>query len=299
MTKISYEVPDDLLAQVRKLLPKAAMPYGQARINAEQIALRLRKILGSADTRLSLDFIEQIPGVTVTMLAASKMERLTKSPGTSGATAVREDGTYGIYIQDNNSVTHCRFTLAHELFHVITAPFYSVSFGDFGHGDHDLHRRRIERLADHFAANLLVPRTMLKREWALGIQGVRELAADFAVSEEAMRIRLRTVGLVRSVTKEMFYRQPRRRLSLFFRQAAPPAATPDDPRRNAYAEVQGCPGAILTVDEACERLRISKWTLYKLIHEQRLTTFKLGARRLVPEAALWAVVNRLSAEEAT
>jgi excisionase family DNA binding protein len=43
---------------------------------------------------------------------------------------------------------------------------------------------------------------------------------------------------------------------------------------------------VLTVDEAAERLRVSRWTLYNLIRSNQLRTIKIGRRRLVPVAAL-------------
>lgn len=53
---------------------------------------------------------------------------------------------------------------------------------------------------------------------------------------------------------------------------------------------------LLTVPEACERLRISRWMLYELIRSRQLTTVKLGSRRLVPLAGITALVDRLAAE---
>ncbi|MFC6021879.1 ImmA/IrrE family metallo-endopeptidase [Plantactinospora solaniradicis] len=209
MTSTNIPVPSDILLQVRKLLPKNPMNYNQARIVAEMQAGCLRKTLRLSQPTLPLDWIEQIPGVSVMLVTASDMERRTKTPASSGATAIGEDGSYRIYIAENNSRTHCRFTLCHELFHVITGPFESEIFSDFGHGDSELHKRRIERVADHFAANLLVPKGLLCKAWDLPVRGLAELAGIFGVSEDAMRIRLRTVGLIRSgLTKEMFYRTP-------------------------------------------------------------------------------------------
>ncbi|MFF5265428.1 helix-turn-helix domain-containing protein [Actinomadura viridis] len=43
---------------------------------------------------------------------------------------------------------------------------------------------------------------------------------------------------------------------------------------------------VLTVDEAAERLRVSRWTLYNLIRSNQLRTIKIGRRRLVPVNAL-------------
>ncbi|WP_329095144.1 helix-turn-helix domain-containing protein [Actinomadura citrea] len=36
---------------------------------------------------------------------------------------------------------------------------------------------------------------------------------------------------------------------------------------------------VLTVDEAAERLRVSRWTLYNLIRSNQLRTVKIGRRR--------------------
>lgn len=53
---------------------------------------------------------------------------------------------------------------------------------------------------------------------------------------------------------------------------------------------------LLTVAEACEALRISKWSLYRLINEHRLRTIQIGARRLVPRDELHDLLQRLRSE---
>jgi excisionase family DNA binding protein len=50
---------------------------------------------------------------------------------------------------------------------------------------------------------------------------------------------------------------------------------------------------LLTVDEARQALRISRWTLYRLIQQRQLTTVKIGSRRLVPRESLEALIARL------
>ncbi|MFI6168925.1 helix-turn-helix domain-containing protein [Nocardia sp. NPDC051052] len=50
---------------------------------------------------------------------------------------------------------------------------------------------------------------------------------------------------------------------------------------------------LLTVTEAHTRLRISKWSLYRLIHERELTTVKVGARRFVPVSEVERFVRDL------
>ncbi|MEV0473776.1 helix-turn-helix domain-containing protein [Streptomyces prunicolor] len=56
------------------------------------------------------------------------------------------------------------------------------------------------------------------------------------------------------------------------------------------------PELLLTVKEASEKLRISKWTLYQLIRSRRLATIQIGRRRLIPAAAVQALVQQLQQE---
>ena len=53
---------------------------------------------------------------------------------------------------------------------------------------------------------------------------------------------------------------------------------------------------LLTIPEACAALRVSKWTLYRLIHSRQLETVKIGSRRLVPSGAVQHLVDRLREE---
>src|SRR3989442_10147506 len=114
MTKEQGIVPEDTILQMRALLPKRRMTYGEARIVAQQQALRVRNLLSITRARLPLDWVEHIPGVSVQMLGAYEVEDLTRVPGASGATKIKRDGTYEVSLNRNTSVTHCRFTLAHE-----------------------------------------------------------------------------------------------------------------------------------------------------------------------------------------
>ncbi len=48
---------------------------------------------------------------------------------------------------------------------------------------------------------------------------------------------------------------------------------------------------LLTLSEAAERLRISKWGLYQLINKRQLNSITIGKRRLVTVADLDAYVD--------
>ena len=58
------------------------------------------------------------------------------------------------------------------------------------------------------------------------------------------------------------------------------------------------PPMVLTVTQACEALKVSRWSIYELIRTRQLVTIKIGRRRLIPATAVHVLVERLSAEEA-
>jgi hypothetical protein len=86
-----------------------------------------------------------------------------------------------------------RFSLAHEFKHIL---------------DHGLAERcypttpwmntedRAERVAEYFGACLLMPRRIVKRRFFQGLTDAGDLAAEFGVSQQAMRRRLEDLGLV-------------------------------------------------------------------------------------------------------
>ncbi|MEP9385220.1 helix-turn-helix domain-containing protein [Nocardioides sp. KR10-350] len=47
---------------------------------------------------------------------------------------------------------------------------------------------------------------------------------------------------------------------------------------------------LLTLEEAADRLRISRWGLRQLINDRELVTVQIGRRRLVTEADLDALI---------
>jgi excisionase family DNA binding protein len=51
---------------------------------------------------------------------------------------------------------------------------------------------------------------------------------------------------------------------------------------------------LLTLQETAEWLRVSKWSVYSLIHANQLRTIKIGRRRLVSPEALNECVKQLA-----
>lgn len=53
---------------------------------------------------------------------------------------------------------------------------------------------------------------------------------------------------------------------------------------------------LLTVKEACEALRISAWTFYRLVRQRQISTIRIGRRRFVPVMAIRKFIQQRSEE---
>ena len=99
-------------------------------------------------------------------------------------------GGYDIFVNADHPETRRRFTIAHEIAHVILHPHL---IGD-GITDDALLRsglsNAVEAQANRMAADILMPREKLNECISQGLTSVRDLAAKFNVSEQSMAIRL-------------------------------------------------------------------------------------------------------------
>jgi excisionase family DNA binding protein len=55
---------------------------------------------------------------------------------------------------------------------------------------------------------------------------------------------------------------------------------------------------LFTIEEAADRLRVSRWSVYNLIRARQLRTIKIGRRRLVTPAALAECIDLLGKDAA-
>src|SRR5579863_6770728 len=123
--------PTSLLARLRQLAPKRALAYSESLTVAQLQAQVLREFLGITSLAMPLDWVPDLPKVTVEVVPAYKLDE-----GTSGLTT-RKDGRYLVCINKNRSRAHRRFTLAHELKHVIDYPYARIWHTGLGYGDTD------------------------------------------------------------------------------------------------------------------------------------------------------------------
>lgn len=170
------------LRELRSLMPLRPLRLAEAIRVAELQATRLLKLFGVTEPPVPSRVVASFPRVQV-----EKVYPL----GVSGAAAWRA-GCWQILINGGEPRTRQRFSAMHELKHVIDHPVADIAYPAVG--SVSSHQRQ-EQTADFFAAAVLMPRAWIKRAWGQGIQGEAELARLFDVSREAMRYRLRALGL--------------------------------------------------------------------------------------------------------
>lgn len=173
------------LATLRDLMPPRALTQVEALRVAELQARRLLVICGVRRAPVPTTVITEIPKIVV--------ERMIPWP-VSGATHWTK-GTWVIVINGRESKRRQRFTLAHEIKHIIDYRHIDVAYPSTMTMSH---KQRTEAACDFFAGCLLVPSPWLKAAWQSGIQDVKALAELFEVSHPAIQTRLSQTGLIDS-----------------------------------------------------------------------------------------------------
>lgn len=159
----------------------------------ENIELRAEEILNDLDIKSTPVPIEEI--------ASKKQIKISRAPskGFSGI-LIRKDGHALIGISSSEPNVRQRFTIAHELGHFFLHP-QKDTFVDYRNHKKEVMRTIKERQADMFAAALLMPRKNVIRDFKNTSKGLSDdeirkiLAERYEVSEDAMRFRLKNLGL--------------------------------------------------------------------------------------------------------
>jgi hypothetical protein len=177
-----------VIASLRDFVPIKPLSREQALRIAELQATRFRVLTRQQGSLLPTEAIADLPRLHVTTLHPLPV---------SGATAW-SDGRWMILLRASESEARQRFTLAHELKHILDHRFAKVLYqGIPAECRHDF----IEQICDYFAGCLLVPRTLLRQFSSQGVTQAAELAARFGVSQPAIRTRLAQIGVSRPQTR--------------------------------------------------------------------------------------------------
>ena len=169
-------------------LPRGARQAWATAENPVEAATQLLEELGVTKPPVDVDAVARMCGIPVL--------RFEFDDALSGLVVDTTQGPV-IGINEDHHPVRQRFSIAHELGHVMLCHIDSFHV-DLGSTDEDGeppgYNWRHERAANDFAANLLMPGTMLKRAFGK-TPGVAGLATTFEVSELAMGFRLRNLGL--------------------------------------------------------------------------------------------------------
>jgi IrrE N-terminal-like domain len=178
---------NSIIKELRALVPIRPLTLSESYTLAEEQASRALRLVGVAKPAVDLGWVVELPRVSVELGPRYKMS------GFSGATTFT-DGRYLVLVSKNDGHVRRRFTLAHELKHILDWTAAPVIHRHLGYGDTAKQSLHIELICNHFAACLLMPKDWLHNAWTNGIQETTALAGLFMVSDEAMDKRLRFLG---------------------------------------------------------------------------------------------------------
>lgn len=133
------------IRRLRAIAPARPVQVWEARRVAETQASRLRTLLGVEGPHIDTDKITALPRLDVQRTVALRA---------SGSSAWIE-GQWHIRINSGEALVRQRFTICHELKHIIDAPHAERTYRDIQ--DRIDGHQQIEAICDYFAACLLTP----------------------------------------------------------------------------------------------------------------------------------------------
>lgn len=186
----------DLLARLRAIVPRRPLFGSNAYRVAEVQAHAVRRHLNIASAQIPTDALEALPFLTVTYRMGF--------PTSGMATRIKEG--WIIVIRSDEPQVRQRFSLAHELKHLLDDPLMHLKTGALADGLYPATRtatahERTERICDAFAAALLMPRAHIQRDWLDGRTDIASLARRYGVSRAAMDIRLRQLRFIQDTPR--------------------------------------------------------------------------------------------------
>lgn len=178
-----------VLAILRSIAPRRQLTIQEAVYIGELQANRLLELARLRQAPVPSSLIYDLPRIVV---------RQDVDLPVSGSTHWLS-GRWLITINASEPAARQRFTLAHELKHVIDHRHRDLLYAATPTLSTHLQG---EYAADNFAACLLMPRRWVKRAWGDGYQRISQLSRMFDVSPQAMRVRLERLGLMDAADRQ-------------------------------------------------------------------------------------------------
>ena len=171
-----------VLTLLRGLVPRRDVTPFEAYRIAE---LQANRLLENFDVRT-----KAVPSEVITDLPRIRLERERGLPVSGSA---HWNGRYWIItVSADDHPLRQRFSLMHEFKHIIDHTTKDFLYRD--RPSMSAHEQA-ERVADYFAACLLMPKRVVKRLWGEGHQNIMGLSETLQVSPAALRFRLDQLGL--------------------------------------------------------------------------------------------------------
>jgi predicted transcriptional regulator len=182
-TRTTETYTGGLLEQLRAITPHRALTPSEARSIAERQATALISELRLRGPALPHVALADLPFLTVAQHASFKASGLSTYTGNGWLILLKRD----------EPKVRQRFSLAHELKHILDDPFIDRLYPSLGQSSS---YARAERICDYFAGCLLMPKRWLLSDWCSGRQNIERLSQRYHVSRAAMRVRLNQLGLL-------------------------------------------------------------------------------------------------------
>lgn len=184
---------DQQLRELRAAMPRRVLTLGEGLQVAERQAALLRwQLERSATPLMPTDALSGLRFLTVTYRAGLARSGL----------ATKTSRGWVIVLRSDEPPVRQRFSLAHEIKHAIDDELMGrLPGGLYRSWDGRTAGELAERVCDHFAGCLLIPKVLLRREWTSGVQNVGLLARRFNVSRAAMSVRLHQTGLIEPIER--------------------------------------------------------------------------------------------------
>jgi hypothetical protein len=192
-----------LIDRLRGLAPHRELTYGESVQVARVQASRLRMWVGGDELAINLVWLLNQRAVPVQLVASHKLGE------ESGLTTNHIGGKLQVFINESEPHVRQRFSLLHEFKHVLDFEDADRLHAKLGSGNTHIQHDAIERIANEFAAHVLMPTALVKRHWFM-TQNKELMATMFNVSVEAMTMRLERLGLIG---------QPKIKPRLYFRRS--------------------------------------------------------------------------------
>ena len=171
-----------VLALLRGLVPQRQLTFNEALRIAELQANHLLEHFSIDTAAVPDEIISELPRI--------KIEHEHNLP-VSGA--AHWNGRYWVItLSADEHRSRQRFSLMHEFKHVLDHTTKDFLYQDRPTGSA---HEQAERVADYFAACLLMPKRVVKRLWFEGPQTIEHMAERLRVSPAAARYRLDQLGL--------------------------------------------------------------------------------------------------------